>query len=585
MINLSVRRANHTTGWAFCISVLISIIALSPWSDAQTPFIPPEAGDDLGPDRLRTPPAPDYQTPAPAAPLDLPPVEPPPQADDRLSSTIQVFVRRFRLTGNTVFADEKLAQVTAPFENRVITAEELQEVRYRLTLYYVHRGYINSGAVIPDQEVVDGVINMRIVEGKLTEIDVTGQKRLRAEYLRDRIAADAESVLNVTELQERLQLLQQNPLIEKVDAQLVPGVNPGQSVLKLIAEEENPYDFAFVFANDRPPSVGAERAEVYAAHRNLTGWGDTLGLRYGLTSGADDISGFYARPLDGHDTTLTVGASRSDSTVIEEPFGDLDIDSKLDTYEISLTHPLYQTPLQSLTLGMKLERRHSETFLLGRPFSFSPGVQDGESDATVLRFSQGWVARSLNQVLAARSTFSLGVDALDATVNGGSVPDGQFLAWLGQFQLARRFSDRGSQVIFRTDLQLSEDPLLPLEQFAVGGATTVRGYRENQLVRDNGLIMSAELRIPTFRLPLPGLSRTGEDGLVQLAPFADFGWAGNTDMSPPDPETISSVGLGLRWDPSVNLHAEIYWGYALGELDNFDHDLQDSGIHFRVQAF
>jgi hypothetical protein len=120
-------------------------------------------------------------------------------------------------------------------------------------------------------------------------------------------------------------------------------------------------------------------------------------------------------------------------------------------------------------------------------------------------------------VIAARSTFSLGVDALGATVNGGPVPDGQYLAWLGQFQWVRRFDDRGDQFVFRTDLQLAEDPLLPLEQFAVGGASTVRGYRENQLVRDNGFVTSAELRIPTFRLAVSGLSLTEEDGVVQLA--------------------------------------------------------------------
>ncbi|MBA2491622.1 MAG: ShlB/FhaC/HecB family hemolysin secretion/activation protein, partial [Gammaproteobacteria bacterium] len=213
------------------------------------------------------------------------------------------------------------------------------------------------------------------------------------------------------------------------------------------------------------------------------------------------------------------------------------------------------------------------------------GAQDGKATATVLRLSQGWINRSLVQVLAARSTFSLGVDALGATMNGGALHDGRFFAWLGQFQLARRLGDSGSQFIFRTDLQLAEDPLLPLEQFAVGGAYTVRGYRENQLVRDNGLVASAEFRIPVLRLPIPRLSRTVEDGFVQLAPFADFGWAENTDIATPDPNTISSLGLGLRWDPSSNLHAEIYWGYGLREIDTLNEDLQDSGIHFRVQAF
>jgi hemolysin activation/secretion protein len=50
--------------------------------------------------------------------------------------------------------------------------------------------------------------------------------------------------------------------------------------------------------------------------------------------------------------------------------------------------------------------------------------------------------------------------------------------------VVRRFDTRGDQYVLRNDLQLAKDPLLPLEQFTVGGASTVRGYRENQLVKD-----------------------------------------------------------------------------------------------------
>jgi len=516
--------------------------------------------------------------------LALPPVTPPP-GEDRLSTQVRVFVRQFQLTGNTVFADEELAQVTAPYENRRITAEELQEVRHKLTLYYVERGYINSGAVIPDQPVADGVINIQIIEGTLTDIDIGGNKRLRSGYLSNRLALGAGPPLNIQALQQRLQLLQQDPLIARVNAELVPGLKAGEGVLKVQVREETPYQFGLVFANDRPPSVGAERARLYAAHRNLTGWGDSIALWYGLTEGADDVSLAYALPLNAYDTTLTLGFIQSDSTVIEEPFADLDIDSELETYGITLSHPFYRTPQRTFSLGLSLERRHSKTFVQGIPFSFSPGVEDGESTVTVVRFFQEWLDRRLNQVIAVRSTFSLGIDALGATINAGGLPDGRFLAWLGQFQWARRFGERGNQVIFRTDLQLARESLLPLEKFSIGGGTTVRGYRENQLVRDNGWVTSLEFRLPIFRLPLPRISHGPEEGMVQLAPFADFGRSWNTDEPTPDPKTISSIGLGVRWDPSPSIHAQLYGGLALRNIDTAEHDLQDSGIHFALRLF
>lgn len=527
------------------------------------------------------PPLPEYEKPT-SRPFELPPAIRPPEAADRLSARVRVFVRKFKLTGNTVFSDEELAKITKEYEGLVISSEELQEIRRKLTLCYVNEGYLNSGAVIPDQKVEKDIIHIQIIEGELTRIDVENNKWLRSKYIKKRLALGAEPVLNINQLRQHLKLLQQNPMIQQLHTELGPGIKPGEGILEVRVKEEPPFESGLIFANDCTPSVGAERARIYAAHHSLTGWSDTLAVQYGLTEGADEVSVFYTRPLNVYDTTLRLGYDRSDCSVIEEPFDDLDIESDLETYSISLTHPLYRTPQRVFSIGLAIEQRHSRTCLLGRPFSFSPGVQDGKSDVTVLRFSQEWLDRSFNQVIAARSTFSIGVDAMGAT--SGAEPDGQYLAWLGQFQWAKRLSNRGDQVLFRADLQLAEDSLLPLEKIAVGGARTVRGYRENQLVRDNALVTSLEFRIPIFRLPIPGISRGPEEGMVQVAPFADFGWAWNTDLPTPDPDTISSVGIGVRWDPSPKIHSELYWGLSLRDVDNPDEDLQDAGIHFLVSC-
>ena len=86
-------------------------------------------------------------------------------AEQPLSGREQLTVQRFTFTGNTVFTDQQLATVTTPYTGRTLSAEELQEVRRQLTLYYVERGYLTSGALIPDQAAVDGVVQIQIVEG------------------------------------------------------------------------------------------------------------------------------------------------------------------------------------------------------------------------------------------------------------------------------------------------------------------------------------------------------------------------------------------------------------------------------------
>ena len=214
--------------------------------------------------------------------------------------------------------------------------------------------------------------------------------------------------------------------------------------------------------------------------------------------------------------------------------------------------------------------------------AFSEGVEpDGKSSVTVLRFIQEWLSRSPDQVLAARSTFSLGIDAFDATINGGDAPDGRFFAWLGQLQWARRLGETDSQLVFRLQGQLTSDPLLPLEQFAVGGLWSVRGYPTNALVRDQGFATGLELRVPVLYR---------EDGapLLQLVPFVDAGgaWYKGRGGDTPDPTTIASAGLGLRFDPHERIHAEVYWGKAFqkDDLDRPGDSLQDDGWAFLLTA-
>ncbi len=528
------------------------------------------------------------ELPAFPPPLELPPPPLPPADQAPLSSRVRVFVRRIELEGNTVFSDEALGRLTRPYQNRLVDSEELQALRRALTQYYVERGYLNSGAVLPDQSVEDGVIQFQIVEGRLSELRLQGHDGLPPDYVERRLDLDQAAPLNLDDLRQGMQWLQQDPLIRRVDGELAPGAAPGEGVLTLRLEQAPQYRFGIVAANDRSPDVGGERLRLHFEHLNLSGRADVLGLRYGLTEGADDASAFYRLPLGDGDTALTLELERSESAVIEETFRALDIESELSAASLGLERRVHRDRQRSLVLGVALERRHSKTFLLGEPFAFSPGVPEegpdrGESDVTVLRLRQDWLDRRSNRVIAARSIFSFGLPWLGATDNVAA-PDGEFFAWLGQFQWARRF-DGGGELLLRTDLQLASRSLLPLEKFAVGGADTVRGYRESLLVRDNGLVVSVEYRHPLFKLPLPGISRGPGDGQLRLAPFVDAGHAWNTDLPTPDPKTIASIGLGLRWDPGPGVHARLYWGGALKDVDTPGNDIQDSGLHFRVEAF
>jgi hemolysin activation/secretion protein len=465
----------------------------------------------------------------------------------------------------------------------VITNEDLEQLRRELTLFYIKNGYYNSGAVIPDQTVAAGVIRYHIIEGKLKTIEVEGNRWLQDSYLKKRIALGTKPPFNINSLQERLQILEQNPRIKMLNAELKPGVGLAKSDLKVNVQEEIPFKIWTGYDNYLSKSVGPEQLQVSAAALSLTGFGDVLSVTWGHADGLDskfDLS--YTLPFTAYDSTLSLRYRKNSFDVVREPFDELNIETDSDIYTVALRHPFYQTPAQEFAMTLIGEHAKQETTLMDIPFSFERGAVDGEIKVSALRFAQEYTYRSQSQVISLRSQFSLGIDALDATNRDSDLPDGQFSKWLGQFQWARRFKPWDIQGILRADLQLSNDPLVSLEQFPIGGRYTVRGYPENTLVRDNAFIASLEFRVPIAR------DEPWADYL-QLVPFFDYGWGDNKDFPTPDPRNIASVGIGLKWATTLpqpfrlKPQFEIFWGKKLRNIEGDEGDnLVNKGIQFQI---
>ncbi len=498
----------------------------------------------------------------------------------------RVFVRKIVVTGSTVFSEAELAKVTTPYANRELTSEDLEELRRALTIYYIERGYVNSGAIIPDQNIRDGVIRFHVIEGELTNIELEGNKWFRSSYIKNRLALGVEPPLNISPLQKRLQLLQQDERIQSLNAELRPGVKPGESALKVGVKEKVPYKTSVVFNNYESPSVGAENIMLNIAPQNFTGNGDILDLTVGGSEGLKPLLEVrYSIPVTAYDTTMALRYKHTHYEIVERPFDDLDIESDTDYYTIGIAHPFYRSLNHKFTMGILGEYIRNKTYLLGEPFSFSPGAENGKYSQTALRFIQEYAYRSQRQAIAARSRFTLGIDALNATTSEeSSVPDSEFFAWLGQFQWAGVWGDLGIETIFRTDIQLVDNSLLAVELISTGGRYSVRGYRESTFVRDNAVIAQFETHLPLFR------NRWWAD-YIQLVPFVDYGRSWNENLPTRGRKTIYSAGVGLRWratwqiSPIEKLRPsfEIFWGHEIKDVDypSDEDDLQDDGIHLQ----
>ena len=157
-----------------------------------------------------------------------------------------------------------------------------------------------------------------------------------------------------------------------------------------------------------------------------------------------------------------------------------------------------------------------------------------------------------------------------------TIPDSRFFAWRGQAQWLQLLGSE-TLLLVRGNIQLAGDALLASEQFSIGGFNSVRGYRQDARLTDNGFVVSAEVRLPVLRVP-------ESQGVLQLIPFVDYGigWnsAGRFD---PDAQNLASVGLSLQWQQGDNFIARFDWGIPLVDIDSRDRTWQENGLLFSVQ--
>lgn len=486
------------------------------------------------------------------------------------------FVNQVDVIGSTVLQDE-IEALISEYENRQVSFDELLTLRSQITQLYVDAGYVTSGAFLPSNQTLnDGTVTIQIVEGGVEEIQINGTRHLQRSYVRDRLRLATDTPLDQDDLLEALQLLQLDPFISQINAELTAGATPGQNMLLIGVDEPSPFTANIGTDNYRPPSIGSAQISVGAGYSNLIGIGDRYTGSYGRTNGLDIFNTGMSIPLNAREGTLSFRFNSSESQIIDDVFEDLEIESQTRSYSLDFRQPIVRSPQTEVALGVGFDLRRRQTFILDDiPFSFSEGPEDGQSNATVIRFFQDWVNRGSRRVLAARSQFSLGIDAFNATVNDTGT-DARFFTWVGQFQWVQQLSSR-HLVVTRINTQLTPDSLLSLEQFSIGGVDTVRGYAQNERVADNGVLGSVEFRLPLTRNPQR----------LQLTPFIEAGTVWNNRTEDPDPATIAGLGLGLRLLIGSNLVARLDYGIPLIDVESDSDSLQEDGLYFslRFQPF
>jgi hemolysin activation/secretion protein len=480
-----------------------------------------------------------------------------------------------------------------------ITLDRVTALVQSINLAFAANGYINSGVLIADTAPESDILRLTLVHGRLSgATDVRwgpgGAKGLSAAYAIARMR-DAKTVpLDAMAVERSFRLLAEDPAISTIKADLVPGARPGEAGLALTVDPARRADAYVSYGNSRSPAIGGTRVAVGGYIRNLIAPGDVFSMEAGLTAKRPDVAGSYETPFLTPKLSLSLRASLNEASVVDRPLVPLDIRARDVGVEGGLAWRVIAEPLtplgagrwraaRSLSLGVRIGHRETETFLLGAPFSFSPGSVDGRSRLTVLRLTADFVERGISKVTALSFTLTQGLSGTRSTLPGVASPDPHFRSYLAQLSHARRLTPGGLELRLRLTGQWADGLLYSGERLSVGGEYTVRGYRETLALVDTGVVGSVELAQP-FSLSRSGRDAMGIDwGAFSLSAFADGALLRNRRDPQPVPDRLGSVGASLAWVPSEAISARITYARALVDaVPVGSRDLQDRGFQFRL---
>jgi len=486
-----------------------------------------------------------------------------------------------RVKGNTLLDKKQLEMSIYPFLGPKKNIDVVEQARSALENVYQMQGYKTVSVDIPEQDVVNGVVYLQVVEGKISRLRVKDSRYFSLGKIKKAVPALAEgNIPNLTEMQAQLTELSKQTGDRKIIPIMRAGKTPGTLEVDLKVKDKLPLHGSVSLTGRNSQNTSRMRLSTSLRYDNLWQKFHSASFMYQTSiekpNEVEVFSGTYVLPVFDSSTRLAMYAvsSQSDSQIAQA--GDTNVIGSGEIYGVRLVKSLESTAsyMHNMILGVDY-KNFKQDILLGQvsarrtPISYLPfmaqyGVNIRAEDLLAnfnlgIKFSLRGVANDEAEFEAKRAGAKANFFYLTA---GGKL---------------RYNLPLGMELAARASAQVADSPLISNEQFFMGGATSVRGYFESQVLADDGLMGSIELYSP--RLVPNDWNFINK---LQLLAFADAanGWIKQALPGQDRSIALFSTGIGTRFQ---------FWKYLIGSLDlafpliaNGDIGSGESRLHFNV---
>lgn len=473
----------------------------------------------------------------------MPPAEPTPPEE-------KFFVRKIIVTGSTILSQEEIDNLVKPYENKETSLRQLQGLTNEITELYRKKGYITSMSFIPPQRIEDDVIEIRVLEGKVGEVKIEGNKHFSTKLLRNRIRLKEGDFFDYKILQRCLQYINESIDIT-AKAIIQAGKKPGTTDVIVDVQDRIPIHIGFKYDNYGSRYTGYSRYDIELNHNNITGRGDTLSAEW-QRSDANRYYLMFFRYIYPFNNESELGFSFNKVRVdLGKDYEDLDMIGKGKVYDLYYSYALVREERVDLNLNVGFEYKDMENRVLG---DIEPlGSKD---NLRIFRFGSDIDMTDPWGRTIVTGALRFGVDGIM-----GASPDKSRLASRSgartKFNKLNLYLARVHSLPWDTDLllrfsaQITPYIMCASEQFLIGGYETVRGYPRSERGGDEGMTASAEYSLPFYFLPkgikIPFTKKSLYDAL-RVVLFYDWGRAKNRRVLAGDNKNyyLAGAGGGLR---------------------------------------
>lgn len=485
----------------------------------------------------------------------------------------RLWIQEIQIQGASLLNQQALNPLTQPYEGQFQTINSLGPLLTQITEYYRDKGYLTTEAYIPPQEVKDGVLTVQVQEGVVGSISLEGNRFYSARVINRYLSQKPGSLLNMKQLERDLKVINRFEDGIKVKAFLSPGQEAGQTNIKLKVAERQPWQISPTVDNQGRYFIGLYRAGLEVRNNSLLKQSDRLYARYLGAEGMQVAMASYNFPLNRFGTEISGNWAFSHVDVKLPVQNAPSITGRSYNGGVMLSQPLGANRNWQLDAGLNWQR--SENFFEGDPanrtdvHSFQVGLNFDRYDR--------W-GRTFNRVQNTVAFKGLG---------------GSNSFWKAENYFYRVLAlPKNNLLILKSYGQWTPDALPPIQQFQLGGYSSVRGFTEGVLIGDRGYNLGAE-----YRFPIPGLGRISPwvGQRVQGSLFYDFGQVWKDSSNPAyNPRTatlakatlLQGVGFGFRTQLSRYLQGFVDVGFGLGNRKEIEPEGRQptARVHFGIRS-